>query len=1406
MLCKICGSEMELWKNKKWICTNENCDNIIVINNKKWYIDLSDDISLWNINVMNNAPSIIAYGYFHTREMLKSAAVEGVVIQVKDVFESILKFSVLTVLSDFFAKNNNSALYNAVLYDLTFKLPSLGDWEKAAVRLANEKKFLFEPIMAILSDIVCIYKKYDITAWRNSTIGHGAFSSTENLDFRNDLIQKLRIIATHFEKNETYYTELKLLLKYGKKYIELCGSDMARNLIYSDRELYIGYCGKKMPLMPLIRNIDKGIYFFDSYIARKRMTAYINYVHNVGISPKKEIDDKIIRRLYKKMVIVNNLTIADTSVEDKIYTRAEAESVEKILEPDTLAPFTFLRDTINGFISGAPKGFFLLEMENGMGKTTFTRTVDTLAYRTVKHSLKDSTKKKMRFDDSVLCRAFYINHVYSYSALSFVNGLSDALRRADNDEELVGDIPTVDVYAKDADKQTAVLINTLFEAQKSKFAKKKMLLIIDGVDEYGSSQGNNLLKLLPQKEDIHEGVYFLLTSRTQEQISEYTRKLLENISFDNILSIKSDSKDYHSLMEGYVRDKTGEDGAVAEKLIAFADRRMLNLPLAVDAYLQIGGDFIQNTPFHILDAQRALYGDFYFNEIIQLAAIISAVPIPISVYHLAGLSRENRVTFKLLAYIGSLKPILNVAHISSGTFMSITRPEIREYLTDNAEMFDCLFTVWMEDLLIHSQKQNMVDFSLVEKEILLLEFVSICAASENCVKRFFEKKYIAEMAENIEFLLSSVMERNNEWDMLLQGKLLELLCKKIIPLVSSIKNQQIQSFITELIIIIAERIQPFDIDIRGTIEMLLPLVKFIDDHDLDIEAKFDLCSLLGGMYGKINDDTMSQKYFTISNELSTLIVNENNLHNKTAPTKDVHFNNMRLQFLSNNEIRQAIILKSERRDSEAEEHLQKAEKYLNAMNAHYRSSLEVHLWQTFGNLYKRTNPTKALEYFSKIRESLVFTDGEDSGAMLTLSNLCLNMGQTYRILKKYDKALEQYNQGTMIMEQMKISGKSIDIGQLASLYHSTANVYRDIKNFDTALQFYRKALDLLDEEIKLGHSINTAMYAEIKTCIDKVINVLLKFEQDAPEIRMIGMKFINTLIPALRMQKQMWQILPKPGKFSLDQFMATFDVFYAALINNVRRLCELGHVEDPITRIRLLLFVVLTDSINNGERYSDSLLNFARQALPEEWIIYEMTIIKDEYTPQETMDKVSFLKELTDEELVDINGKKVTFEDGMIIVDGVITAVTEGVDLNGEFILRVADDGVYACHDIVPKARTDIMAFCTAGDDITVSNLNNIWEKMKHKEVCLIPFKTDTVSNAAIVIDGIEVGHFLCSEDDTDNTIINEFYGGKRINGKSVQNGIGGTPIAWLPVTYEYNKMGDRKIAVVVLKRIHTLE
>ena len=111
-------------------------------------------------------------------------------------------------------------------------------------------------------------------------------------------------------------------------------------------------------------------------------------------------------------------------------------------------------------------------MKNGTGKTVFAKMLDGLAY------------KKIRLRaENLFCRAFYINSVYSHSKLTFIQGLTDALRRADNGETLRGDIPTVEADAADAKAQIANLINELFAAHKKLFGREKLLLIIDAVDE-----------------------------------------------------------------------------------------------------------------------------------------------------------------------------------------------------------------------------------------------------------------------------------------------------------------------------------------------------------------------------------------------------------------------------------------------------------------------------------------------------------------------------------------------------------------------------------------------------------------------------------------------------------------------------------------------------------------------------------------------------------------------------------------------------------------------------------------------------------------------------------------------------------------------------------------------------------
>lgn len=49
---------------------------------------------------MSNAPSFVACEFSALRDMLNKGEVSGLVLKIKDVFEVILKFSVLPILSE----------------------------------------------------------------------------------------------------------------------------------------------------------------------------------------------------------------------------------------------------------------------------------------------------------------------------------------------------------------------------------------------------------------------------------------------------------------------------------------------------------------------------------------------------------------------------------------------------------------------------------------------------------------------------------------------------------------------------------------------------------------------------------------------------------------------------------------------------------------------------------------------------------------------------------------------------------------------------------------------------------------------------------------------------------------------------------------------------------------------------------------------------------------------------------------------------------------------------------------------------------------------------------------------------------------------------------------------------------
>lgn len=110
-------------------------------------------------------------------------------------------------------------------------------------------------------------------------------------------------------------------------------------------------------------------------------------------------------------------------------------------------------------------------------------------------------------------------------------------------------------------------------------------------------------------------------------------------------------------------------------------------------------------------------------------------------------------------------------------------------------------------------------------------------------------------------------------------------------------------------------------------------------------------------------------------------------------------------------------------------------------------------------------------------------DEEDAQLHGAKYDLLLNMGQAYRALKDYDKAVELYDEGIALIEAMKIKGELFETEYLISLYHSRANVERDLENHAASIKFYSKALEIADAERQAGKFINPNLYSSIKNSL-----------------------------------------------------------------------------------------------------------------------------------------------------------------------------------------------------------------------------------------------------------------------------------------------------------------------------------
>lgn len=143
--------------------------------------------------------------------MIQNSQICGALLQVKDLFEVLLKLPVIIAAVTLLDRDRNQT-ENRILLALLEKLLSLGDWEAIARQVYNQLEFPTgtESIEENLKAVLDLFAKNNIVKWRNEVIGHGALSLNEFDDVGQDLAKLLKVLKSFFSDQDGFYRNLEL--------------------------------------------------------------------------------------------------------------------------------------------------------------------------------------------------------------------------------------------------------------------------------------------------------------------------------------------------------------------------------------------------------------------------------------------------------------------------------------------------------------------------------------------------------------------------------------------------------------------------------------------------------------------------------------------------------------------------------------------------------------------------------------------------------------------------------------------------------------------------------------------------------------------------------------------------------------------------------------------------------------------------------------------------------------------------------------------------------------------------------------------------------------------------------------------------------------------------------------------
>jgi len=591
-------------------------------------------------------PEFLKIEYTRLKALVEDDKIFAAKFQLKDIFELILKLPISILASTLHTNDSLSDEEEKAFSQLLQEKISLGTWFKTIgskfEKLDNENKP--QKIVQLLSNVRVLFQKNEIDKWRNED-AHGALGF-DTLSFKEEFIEKVDALNSFIVNNIDILSKLEI--------------------DFENKTILLEYNIINISPFLFTKKDSKEVFIYEGYKNRNGISKHLNY-HNANTNEDKiESINKLAISLKTKIK-----TIADDSVNQDGTLKSEMTKLENLFDESDFERPHYIYDWIKPQLDLHSKGIFLFQTQRGMGKST---------------AIRHLSKQKFIKNNDFIVIPFYINNTYNFQANKM---FQDIRYKLDN---ILGkshniDNPSPDKAKKvDVKKDFAKMLNMIHHYNDD----KKILIVIDGLDEIPQNQDNenkSIYEVIPNSANLDDDIYFLLTSRVDEELTRNNQKALNKIDTLNKERFESNDERYIKVIKNYLQDLNLTEDELSN-LLEKTDNRFLHISLLKQMYeynLNINLDALDSNSLYeqYFKNIKHLYGDKLFSQAIKIMIAVANAQEPLTLNEILFIvNGDEDLTYKMIGFLTDFRKFFIVEDSYRGRVYTIYHDDIKEYILE----------------------------------------------------------------------------------------------------------------------------------------------------------------------------------------------------------------------------------------------------------------------------------------------------------------------------------------------------------------------------------------------------------------------------------------------------------------------------------------------------------------------------------------------------------------------------------------------------------------------------------------------------------------------------------------------------------------------------------------------------